>query len=58
MADELKIFDEYINQLMAEIESSDKYIREYENTIEQRAFNYGLNYALRLAKQMKSDRED
>lgn len=58
MSTELEIFDEYISQLEAEIESSDKYIREYENTIEQRAFNYGLNHALRLAKQMKSDKED
>lgn len=37
---------EVVQQLEAEIESSDKYIREYEDSAEQRAFNQGLRKAL------------
>lgn len=42
--------NEVILQLEAEIESSDKYIREYEDTEKQRCFNQGLRAALKAVK--------
>lgn len=42
--------NDVILQLEAEIESSDKYIREYEDTEEQRCFNQGLRAALKAVK--------
>lgn len=44
--------NDVILQLEAEIESSDKYIREYEDTKEQRCFNQGLRAALKVVKRI------
>lgn len=44
--------NEVILQLEAEIESSDKYIREYEDTEKQRCFNQGLRAALKAVEGM------
>ena len=48
---------EVVEQLEAEVESSDKYIREYENNEQQRCFNKGLREALRVVKEMVGDSE-
>lgn len=45
--------NEVILQLEAEIESSDKYIREYEDTEEQGCFNQGLRAALKAVRKME-----
>lgn len=42
--------NEVILQLEAEIESSDRYIREYEDTERQRCFNQGLRAALKAVE--------
>ena len=46
-------FDELINQLDAEVESSAKFIREYDDSIAQKAYYSGLKSALKIAKEMK-----
>ena len=40
-----------VEQLEAEIESSDKYIREYDDSEVQKAFNKGMRNSLRLVKE-------
>ena len=40
-----------IEQAMAEIESSDKYIREYDDSIEQKAYNSGMRKILKIIKE-------
>ena len=52
----IKKIDEILLQLEAEIVSSDKYIREYEDTKEQRAFNAGLKYAYKVVEDMKKEK--
>lgn len=43
---------EVILQLDAEVESSDKYIREYDDSEEQKAYNQGLRNARMIVKRM------
>lgn len=45
-----KNHDEVIAQLEAEIDSSDKYIREYDGSKEQIAYNEGMRNALKIVK--------
>ena len=49
---------EVVAQLEAEIESSDKYIREYDDSIEQKAYNKGLRDACRIAKETVGENDD
>ena len=42
-------------QLEAEIESSNKYIEEYEDTKEQRAFNKGIKHAYKVIENMRKE---
>ncbi len=46
-----KPMNEIIGRLEANIESSDKYIREYADTNTERAFNKGLRASLRVVKE-------
>lgn len=48
-----KAFDEFINQMEAEVESSAKFIREYDDSIAQKAYYSGLCHALKIAEQLK-----
>lgn len=48
--------DEIILQLEAEIDSSDKYIREYDGGQLQIGYNKGLSDALKIVKQMSQER--
>lgn len=48
---------EFAEQLYAEIESSDKYIREYDDSEVQKAYNKGLRDALKVLKEMVGDEE-
>ena len=52
----MKIIDKILLQLEAEIVSSDKYIREYEDTNEQRAFNAGLKHAYKVIDNMRKEK--
>ena len=49
-----KAIDEIISQLDAEIESSAKFIREYDDSIAQKAYYKGLRNALDIVMQMKA----
>ena len=48
-----KVIDEVIMQLEAEVESSAKFIREYDDSIAQKAYYKGLSNALKIAEEMK-----
>ena len=48
-----KAIDKVIRQLEAEVESSAKFIREYDDSIAQKAYYKGLRNALEIAEQMK-----
>ena len=45
-------YKEFAKQLDAEIESSDKYIREYDDSEVQKAYNKGLRDALKVLKEL------
>lgn len=45
-------YKEFAEQLDAEIESSDKYIREYDDSEVQKAYNKGLRDALKVLKEL------
>ena len=45
-------YKEFAKQLDAEIESSDKYIREYDDSKVQKAYNKGLRDALKVLKEL------
>lgn len=47
--------DELISQLEAEVESSAKFIREYDDSIAQKAYYKGLSDALKIAEQLKGE---
>ena len=53
----MKKIDKILLQLEAEIESSNKYISEYEDTKEQRAFNAGLRHAYKVIDDMRKEDE-
>lgn len=44
-----------VEQLEAEIDSSDKYIREYDESLPQIAWNKGLRKALEIVKGVRND---
>ncbi|MBR5199218.1 MAG: hypothetical protein IKW20_05255 [Bacteroidales bacterium] len=46
---------EAVEQLEAEVESSDKYIREYDDSEVQIAYNSGLRQALKVIKEMTGE---
>ena len=46
-----KPMENIVAQLEAEIESSDKYIREYDDSVVQKAFNKGMRDSLRIVKE-------
>ena len=48
----IQAYEECIAQLDAEIESSDKYIREYDDSELQKVYNKGLRDALKALKEM------
>ena len=48
-----KAIDEVIMQLEAEVESSAKFIREYDDSIAQKAYYKGLSNALKIAEEMR-----
>ena len=52
-----KAIDEIISQLDAEIESSAKFIREYDDSIAQKAYHKALCNALDIVKQLKGGAE-
>lgn len=52
-----KAIDEVIRQLDAEVESSAKFIREYDDSIAQKAYYRGLKTALKIAEQLKGGAE-
>ena len=45
-------YEDIILQLEAELESSNKYIREYDDNVVEKAYNKGLAAALRVVKEM------
>jgi hypothetical protein len=49
--------DELISQLEAEVESSAKFIREYDDSIAQKAYYKGLSDALKIAEQLKGEKQ-
>ena len=49
-------YKEFAEQLDAEIESSDKYIREYDDSEVQKAYNKGLRDALKVLKELVGDK--
>ena len=53
----MKKIDKILLQLEAEIESSNKYIEEYDDTKEQRAFNAGLKHAYKVIDDMRKEDE-
>ena len=53
-----KVIDEIISQLDAEVESSAKFIREYDDSIAQKAYYKGLHNALDIVMQMKAGGEE
>lgn len=50
-----KTIDEIIRQLDAEVESSAKFIREYDDSIAQKAYHKALCNALDIVKRMKGE---
>lgn len=52
-----KAIDEVIWQLEAEVESSAKFIREYDDSIAQKAYYSGLRDALKIAEQLKGEKQ-
>lgn len=50
-------YKEFAEQLDAEIESSDKYIREYDDSEVQKAYNKGLRDALKVLKELAGDKQ-
>lgn len=52
-----KAFNKVIMQLEAEVESSAKFIREYDDSIAQKAYYSGLKHSLEIAKKMKGGSE-
>lgn len=52
----MKKIDKILSQLETEIESSNKYIAEYEDTKEQRAFNAGLKHAYKVVEDMRKEK--
>ena len=48
-----KAIDEVIMQLEAEVESSAKFIREYDDSIAQKAYYKGLSNALKIVEEMR-----
>lgn len=55
---EFKARKEFAEQLEAEIISSDKYIREYDDSEVQKAYNKGLRDALKILKEMGCERNE
>ena len=49
-----KAIDDFKHQMEAEIESSAKFIREYDDSLPQKAYHSGLNLALKIAEQFKN----
>lgn len=49
-----KPMQDIVEQLEAEIESSDKYIREYDDSKEQIAFNKGMRHCAKIAKEISN----
>ena len=49
-----KAIDDFANQMEAEIESSAKFIKEYDNSIAQKAYHSGLCLAKRIAERLKA----
>ena len=49
-----KAIDEVIMQLDTEVESSAKFIREYDDSIAQKAYYSGLCHAKKIAEQLKA----
>ena len=47
-----RLREDVVAQLEAEVESSDKYIEEYDGSEVQKAYNKGLRDALKIAKEM------
>lgn len=54
----MKKIDKILLQLEAEIDSSNKYIEEYEDTKEQRAFNAGLKHAYKVIDDMRKENQE
>ena len=50
-----KPMEQIVKQLEAELYSSEKYIREYDDSIEQRAFHSGIGHCLNIVKEMKDN---
>ena len=50
-----KPMESIVEQLEAELDSSEKYIREYDDSIEQLAFHSGINHCLKIVKEMKEN---
>lgn len=51
-----KAIDDFKHQMEAEIESSAKFIREYDDSLPQKAYHSGLSHALKIAEQLKKER--
>lgn len=51
-----KAIDDFKHQMEAEIESSAKFIREYDDSLPQKAYHSGLSHALKIAEQVKKER--
>ena len=51
-------YSDVVEQLNAEIESSDKYIREYDDSEVQKAYNQGLRHALKIVTEMGVNNND
>ena len=49
-----KAIDDFINKIEAEIESSAKFIREYDDSVEQKAYYSGLCQSKKIAEQLKA----
>jgi hypothetical protein len=54
----MKKINQILLQLEAEIESSNKYIEEYEDTKEQRAFSAGLKHAYKVIENMRKEENE
>lgn len=46
-----KPVEDVLNDINAEIDSSDKYIMEYDDSIEQKVFNSGMRKILKIVKE-------
>lgn len=45
--------DDFKRQMEAEIYSSEKFIREYDDSLPQKAYHSGLSLALKIAERLK-----